>query len=156
MDSIIPWLDQWAATNIKYPLLAVFFATLLFAYGIYQIIMVGFGQRHQRARMKLAELRVEGTILRNEGMNLSNTLALDRWVGKTTNWVDRVSKEISKIDKADSLQFSHLGYPGQPRPHPGINFFSGAHEHSFFLHDIFEQRLERYLIKYSKLENELT
>jgi hypothetical protein len=152
MDSIVHSLDEWAAANIKYPLLAAFFAALLFAYGIYQIVIIGIAQRRQRARMKLAKLRTEGTALRVEGMSLSTTLALDRWVGKTGNWVDRVSKEIFKIDKADAIQFGHLGYPGQPRTHPGINFFSTEHQRSFFLHDIFEQQLERYINKYSKLE----
>src|SRR5205809_4061339 len=112
MDSIVHRLNEWAAANIRYPLLAVFFAALLFAYGIYQILIFGIAQRRQRARIQLAKLRIAGTALRREGMNLSNTLALDRWVGKTGNWVDHVSKEISKIDKADALQFGHLGYPG--------------------------------------------
>jgi hypothetical protein len=117
VDSIVRWLDEWAAANIKYPLLASFFAALLLAYGIYQIVIIGIAQRRERARMKLAKLRIEGTALRREGMSLSTTLALDRWVGKTGDWVDRVSKEIRKIDKADAIQFGHLGYPGQPRPH---------------------------------------
>jgi hypothetical protein len=152
VDSFVHWLDGVAASNIKYPLPAAFFAALLFAYGIYEIFIVAIAQRHQRARMELAKLRIEGTDLRTEGMCLGTTLALDRWAAQCENWVERVSRQIERIDKADAIQFRHLGYPGQPRPHPGLTFVSIEHQKSFALHDIFEQRLDRYIDKYSNLE----
>jgi hypothetical protein len=152
VDSFVHWLDGLAASNIKYPLPAAFFAGLLLAYGIYEILIVAIVQRRQRARTELAKLRIEGTDLSSEGMRLGTTLALDRWAAKCGNWVERVSRQIEKIDKADAMQFRHLGYPGQPRPHPGHTFLSIEHQRSFVLHDIFEQRLERYIDKYTNLE----
>ena len=151
VSSLLSATETWIRTNAAFPIIMMFFVGLLAAwmlYGLGHYLSVG---RFQRARVKLAELRKEGTEIRIEGMKIATVKELKRWQKKPENWNVQVTKTIARIDKADSLTYATLGYPGSTRPlDTNQNFVSEDHMRIFCLHDVREQRLEHFIEKYSE------
>src|ERR1700682_1501417 len=115
--------NEWLLFNVQYPFAFTFFIGLLLAYSIIRVGIYWFHTRFQNKRIAVANLRIPGTQLRTKGMGLKNQTELDAWWVQAEEWNNLVVYVIAQIDKADSIRFATLGYPGQVRDFGNVAFF---------------------------------
>jgi hypothetical protein len=85
------------------------------------------------ARVRLAELRVEGVEIRNAGLEgVTDKAELESWGRRIGAWTDDVQSELGKISKSDAVWFSVLDIVPSPRISPS-RWPKGNPEHGEFL-----------------------
>jgi len=104
-------------------------------------------KKFKQTRLRLANLRDEGVVIRTIGMRLTDVQEVAPWVERAQEWDQRVIKAIAEIDEADARQYETLDFPGQPRAHLQ-RYLSDLHRHFYVCHDCRLVRLEQYMTTY--------
>ena len=151
MEPILVELDTWFFQNVNYPSVFLFFAGLMMAWIIYQVVVFGYLGQRKRARLKLVKLRDEGVELRIRGGKMANESEVALWVEDIKDWNRRVVSAISKIDEADAGQYRTLDYPGKPRKHLD-GYLNPSHYLFYVLIDRWLVLLADYMTKYGSVK----
>ncbi len=150
MEPILVEFDMWFFQNVKYPSVFLFFAGLMVAWIIYQVVVAGYLGQRKRARLKLVTLRDEGVPLRIRGGKLTTESEVAPWIKELKDWHLRVISAISKIDEADAGQYRTLDYPGAPRQHLRT-YLNRDHRLFYILLDRWLVRLDNCMTKYGSV-----
>lgn len=120
----------------------------------------GFGRatyqkapNRENALSRLAQLRSEGVVIRNESSELLFTADLDTWGSKVEAWMNEVVESLKPVSEEDSEWFTTLDTVPPPRVSiPNIRL-GGDFDRQIFIkafreHDYRLVRLEKLLVKY--------
>ena len=151
MEPILVEFDMWFFQNVKYPSVFLFFAGLMVAWIIYQVVVAGYLGQRKRSRLKVVILRDEGVKLRIRGGKLTNKSEVATWIEEINDWNLRVVSAISKIDEADAGQYRTLDYPGKPRGHLD-EYVNKNHLRFYIMHDVRLVLLADYMTKYGSVK----